>query len=77
MWHPLREDHLQYLENSLKSQIGSALSATVLCVDNGTQEDNSRIVLVPCIITGRAEDCIRDKLVQLAGRGRETYLVLI
>ncbi len=70
MWHSLREDTLEDLESKLISHIGRALAATVQRDDSVAREDNHRFILVPCIITGRAMDCISDKLEEFAPRGR-------
>ncbi len=72
LWHPLRNVRLENLENRLLCQMSTSLRANFRRDDDETQKDNKRIVLVPCIITGRAMDCIAYKLEQLAAQGRMT-----
>ncbi len=62
MWHPLGEDNIKHLEMKFKCRIGKSLCETVQQYGKGIQEGNRPIMLVPCIVTGRVGDCIRDRL---------------
>ncbi len=56
-------------EKTLKRKIAKTLGPTKLVDDAEGQDDSGRIRVVPCIMTGRVEDCIRSRLEQFDERG--------
>ncbi len=69
-WYRLPGNHLAELEAKIQSQIAKALAGDVSIVGDVTQENRNHTMLVPCVITtGSIEDCVCERLAQLAERG--------